>query len=127
MAEMLTALMFLEVVLRIHTSQYAFTNHSELNDPSPATTVDVSYRLDTSWNVGVYREACCGWWIQGNWAEFFGWISVMDGLPPYVEIGLGLFFGKLCKFDILLLPKDLSSRLVTSRVQDIMGVLSWMG
>lgn len=58
----------------------------------------------------MYREACCGWWILGNRAEFCGWISVMEGLPPSVELGLGVWSGKLCKFEILLLPKDLSSQ-----------------
>ncbi len=75
-----------------------------------STIGDGSYRLESRWNLGVYHEAGCGWWIQGNWAEFCGWISVMEGLPPFVEIGLVLLFGTLCKFEIKLLPKDLSSR-----------------
>ncbi len=48
----------------------------------------------------------------------------MEGLPPFVEFGLGLLFGTLCKFEIMLLPKDLSSRvsfqnLTGQRVEDL--------
>ncbi len=51
---------------------------------------DGSYWLLSRWNIGVFNQACCGWWTQVNWTELCGWISVMKGLPPSVELGLGL-------------------------------------